>query len=208
MHDTIFDATKSTITMTSTIQSITGTKPVIMLLGRDLYNGKTVDGAYSRMVGFDVEWTGAEIFAGQKATKVYTTTSTNFWISTYNTSVGWTGSYPSTSQGQTVDVLANKKAAVYPVIRNTHNNTYMWKPSIANMAVVPVELRTKRDYALPSKYKTWYIRNYGDPKWDWTTLQIHHELPLKYGGNNTMGNLFPLPTTIHQKTVTPWWASY
>jgi hypothetical protein len=194
--------------MQSTIAQIIGTKPVIVLSGMDLYNGKTETGAYSRMVGFDAEWTGAEIYAGQKASKVYTTKETNFWISASVSTVGWTGSAPITSGGQTEDVLANKKAAVYPVIYNNHNKTYMWKPSIANIKVVPVERRTKRDPGLPGKYKTWYIRNYGDPKWDWTAHQIHHELPLKYGGNNTMGNLFPLPTAIHQKTVNPWWASY
>jgi len=37
---------------------------------------------------------------------------------------------------------------------------------------------------------------------------IHHELPIKYGGTNSMSNLFPLPKDIHQKEVSPWWASY
>ena len=33
----------------------------------------------------------------------------------------------------------------------------------------------------------------------------HHELSLKYGGTNTMSNLFPLPEKIHDKAVSPWW---
>lgn len=32
---------------------------------------------------------------------------------------------------------------------------------------------------------------------------IHHELPLNYGGTNSMSNVFPLTEDLHRKTVTP-----
>ncbi|SNT16840.1 hypothetical protein SAMN05444672_10832 [Bacillus sp. OK838] len=34
----------------------------------------------------------------------------------------------------------------------------------------------------------WYIKTYGDPKWGpkWPGAEIHHELPLKYGGTNSI----------------------
>jgi hypothetical protein len=47
---------------------------------------------------------------------------------------------------------------------------------------------------------------YRDPKWEPKSpgAEIHHELPLKYGGTNSMSNLFPLPRELHQQTITPW----
>ncbi|MDF9759811.1 hypothetical protein OKW24_001584 [Peribacillus simplex] len=42
----------------------------------------------------------------------------------------------------------------------------------------------------------WYIKTYGDPKWP--GAETHHELPLKYGGTNSMSNLFPLPKELKQ----------
>lgn len=54
-----------------------------------------------------------------------------------------------------------------------------------------------------NKYIKWYIGKYRDPKWDWSGLDIHHVIPLEYGGDNKMGNLYALTRTLHQQEVSP-----
>lgn len=68
----------------------------------------------------------------------------------------------------------------------------MWTPTKADIKVVPKDKRTKRDTNLKRKFRTWYIKQYGDPGWGatWPGLQAHHELPLEYGGTNSMSNVF------------------
>ncbi|MCG5254823.1 HNH endonuclease [Brevibacillus agri] len=45
-------------------------------------------------------------------------------------------------------------------------------------------------------------------KFDWDDVDIHHIIPLAYGGDNSFDNLIQLPKNFHRREVTPWWASY
>lgn len=191
-----------------TITKIIGKPPVIVIAGYDLFRSKTLEGAYSKVTGFDVEWTGSQIYIGKSYSKTYTVKSTNFWMTQSVTSVGWLGSYPKTESGKAGPVLANKKATFYPVIKNNHNGQYMPTPTRADMAVVPLEKRAPWNNTLRGQYIASYIDSYGNPNWDWSGVDIHHVIPREYGGGNSFSNLYPLPRTIHQQSVSPWWASY
>ena len=79
-NNTIFDSTNKTITLKVTISKIIGDPPVIVIAGYDLLSSKTLEGTYSKVTGFDVEWTGAQIYIGKTYSKTYNVTSTNFWM--------------------------------------------------------------------------------------------------------------------------------
>jgi hypothetical protein len=207
-HEIVYNGNKGTITMSSRIDAMTGQKPVVIWTGAKLYRSYDQYGKYRLVDKFDTEWRGSELKVGKKASKTYNNKTTHFYQSHHKTTVGWNGVGTRTNEGVTEEVLVNKKTVPYPEITNLDNNTSMWVPTKANIPVVPVEKREKRKSGLANSYKKWYIKEYGDPKWDWTQLEIHHEKPLKYGGNNSMSNLFPLPKDFHRKQVTPWWASY
>lgn len=209
-HATKFNSTKKTITISSEIVALTGKKPSTVWTGSKLYAGKNQYGKYNQVIKYDKKWTGADIKIGKKTSKKYNTTATNFYQTYTKTTAGWVGSSVQTSEGKTEEILANKKAAIYPEIYNKHNKTTMWTPTKANIKVVPKEERTKRKSNLKTTFRKWYTKEYGDPKYgkDWPGIDVHHELPLKYGGTNSMSNLFPLPEEIHDKVVTPWWGSY
>lgn len=207
-YDTIFDSTKKTITLKATITKLVGTRPSIIIANHNLHNSKTLEGTYSKTNSFTVEWTNSEIYVGKSYSKSFNVTSTNFWITRNVTTAGWLGSYPVTSTGQIDPVLANKKASIYPTIFNEHNGQYMPVPTKANMAVVPNANVVPWNNTLRGKYISAYIDKYGDPKWNWADADIHHVVPREYGGGNSFNNLYPLPRTMHQQIVTPWWASY
>ncbi|MED3687824.1 hypothetical protein P4534_03100 [Peribacillus butanolivorans] len=209
-HLTVFDATKKTITISSKIVEMTGKKPVVIWTGGKLYAGTGLYGKYTQVTKYDTEWRGTEIKIGKKTSKTYNNKTTNFYQTHSRTTAGWNGSGTQTRDGATEEVLVNKKTVAYPEIYNSHNKTTMWTPTKANIKVVPKDKRTKRDTNLKRKFRTWYIKEYGDPGWGatWPGLQAHHELPLEYGGTNSMSNVFPLTEDLHWNTVSPWWKAY
>lgn len=207
-NDVIFDSTNRTITLKATLTNLVGTPPVIILTGYDLFSNKSVEGTYTKVTGFDVEWTGPDIYVGKSHSLVYNVVSTNFWMTQSVTTAGWLGSYPETQTGQGGPALANKKASFYPTIYNEHSGQYMPIPARADMPVVPLEERAPWNNTLRGQYITAYIDTYGNPNWDWSLIDIHHVIPREYGGGNTFGNLYPLPRDLHQQVVTPWWSSY
>ncbi|MFC7782904.1 hypothetical protein ACFQWC_00240 [Rossellomorea sp. GCM10028870] len=156
-NNTIFDNVNKTVTLKVTITKIIGDPPVIVIAGYDLLSSKTLEGTYSKVTGFDVEWTGAQIYIGRTYSKTYNVTSTNFWMTQRVTTVGWLGSYPETDSGQAGPVLANKKATFYPVIQNNHSGQYMPTPTRADMAVVPLEDRSPWNNTLRGQYIASYI---------------------------------------------------
>ncbi|MGE7593525.1 HNH endonuclease signature motif containing protein [Peribacillus frigoritolerans] len=209
-HQIVYDGNKGTITISSRIDAMTGKKPVVIWTGAKLYRSYDQYGKYRLVDKFDTEWRGSELKVGKKASKTYNNKTTHFYQSHHKTTVGWNGAGTRTNEGVTEEVLVNKKTVSYPEIYNAHNKTTMWKPTEADIKVVPKDKRTKRDTNLKQKYKKWYIKQYGDPGWGptWPGIEAHHELPLEYGGTNSMSNVFPLTADLHRKTVSPWWKSY
>ncbi|MGG0285629.1 hypothetical protein ABEY41_11005 [Peribacillus butanolivorans] len=207
-HLTVFDSTKGTITISSKIVAMTGKKPSTIWTGSKLYAGTGLYGKYTQVIKYDTKWQGTDIKIGKKTSKTYNNKTTHFYQTHSRTTAGWTGSGTKTSDDVTEEVLVNKKTVPYPEITNLHNKKSMWIPTKANIKVVPLKDRTKRKSGLNVTYKKWYFKEYGDPKWDWSGVHVHHELPLEYGGTNSMSNLFAIPKDFHTKQVTPWWKAY
>jgi len=204
-----YNQAKGTIDLSSKIDKLVGIPPTIIISGVNLYSSKSYEGTYSKVTGFTDEWTGLEIKVGTKASKSYKVTSSNWWIAKANTVAGWAGSTtPESEQTQTSPKLTNKKAVLYPVIYNEHSKKYMPVPERANIPVVPLEKRAPWNTTLRGQYIKLYIDTYGNPGWDWKPIDIHHVIPREYGGGNNFSNLYPLPRTMHQNVVNPWWINY
>ncbi|MFI8493159.1 HNH endonuclease [Peribacillus butanolivorans] len=189
---------------------MTGKKPSTIWTGSKLYAGTGLYGKYTQVIKYDTKWQGTDIKIGKKTSKTYNNKTTHFYQTRSRTTAGWTGSGTKTSDNVTEEVLVNKKTVAYPEIYNSHNKTTMWTPTKADMKVVPKDKRTKRDTNLKRKFRTWYKKQYGDPGWGatWPGLEAHHELPLEYGGTNSMSNVFPLTEDLHWNRVSPWWKAY
>lgn len=210
VSDITYDSSENKIFLKSTITKITGAKPYIVLTGIQLNKSKEYNGTFKKVTGFDVEWKGKDIRVGKSKTKSYKVTSTNFWITKSKQTVGWSGAKPITKTIQKSAKLANKKASLYPKIKNDHNRVTMPTPKIADMEIVPKKDRVKWTSTNRKNYKKAYIKKYGDPKIDWSgdSTEIHHVVPREYGGTNKFENLFPLPVRIHRSTVNTWWKNY
>ncbi|KIO66204.1 HNH endonuclease signature motif containing protein [Caldifermentibacillus hisashii] len=208
-RDIVLNPSNRTITLSLTISDMIGEPPVIVVAGSNLYNSKEPYGAFYQVFDTYVEWTGLEIFVGQTYSKSYTVSETNYWMVSTTAVSGWLGSVPKSHTLRDGPFLTNSIAAPYPIILNKHNGKYMPHPARADYAWLPPEDRVPRD-AEPyrANYIKQYIDTYGDPKWDWSLLDIHHVRPLEYGGNHDFNNLFALPREMHQREVTPWWTNY
>lgn len=204
LYLTTYNEYTNTVDLSITITDIIGQVPIIVLGDLSLYAGKVYDGKYYRKDELEVDWTGGEIYAGHTATKSYKVTSTNWWVSANTTTVGWVGSPPQTDKGQLDPTLVNKKAVMYPLIYNADSKQYLPPPARADL---PRGQKHKRDSTYRKRYIDNYEKTYGKPPWDWNDMQVHHIIPLAWGGNNELYNLYGLPTEIHKK-VTNWWRSY
>ena len=107
----------------------------------------------------------------------------------------------------TYEFLYNKKAVRYPDYTDPGSNKLMYVPS-TNLTKVASSYRVSWTSTDRKNYIKWYDSNYPNKIKDWSKYQIHHIRPREYGGTNDYSNLIPLPTTYHQKTVTPWWSNY
>ncbi|PAD17369.1 HNH endonuclease signature motif containing protein [Shouchella clausii] len=203
-----FNATDKTITYGTSIAELIGNRPVVVITGGSLYSSNSYNGKYSRVSHYTKEFTGAQIRIGASYKKSYKVPSSKYFMVDYVSTTGWVGAAPITKQYSTDPFLTNKKAVLYPQYYNSHNKRYMPAPARADMKVVPADKRTERDKNIRDKYIKWYIGQYGDPKISWKAYDLHHVIPLEYGGTNAMNNLFHLPRDFHQKKVTPWWNAY
>jgi len=181
---------------------------LIIITGHHLYNGKASFGSFSQVTGYDIEWTGAEIYVGQSHSKEYEVSETNYWMTSSTTVAGWIGSGTKTSSSEYGPFLTNKNAEIYPVIQNEHSGESMPLPDRADYTFLDPGDRTPRDPDLRNQYIRQYIDTYGDPQWNWSLLDVHHVRPLSYGGGNNFENLFAMPREMHQQIVTPWWTNY
>ncbi len=104
---------------------------------------------------------------------------------------GWKGSRPDTSTGQLAPTLANKIGEIYPAIIYHHNNKMLPLPSRADSLKVPEKDRVDWDSSKDrGAYIKKYIDIYGNPKWDWSAIDIHHVIPRERGGNNSFYNRY------------------
>lgn len=209
-YDTLINNTNGTITTKITIVAMTGTPPVLLMAGNHLYAGNTYQGSYNKIMDHTREIPGTSIKPGLSYSKTYKVVASQFWIAKNHATAGWVGAGTKTTSGQTLPELLNKKGVVYPnVTVNVANKATlkMTRPTNAKMKIVPVANRTKWTTTTRTKFRNDFEAKY-NVKIDWTNIQIHHMLPLQYGGTNAFSNLLPINTSIHQKIVSPWWTAY
>lgn len=107
------------------------------------------------------------------------------------------------------DILFNKKAVIYPTVRDALGTSKRLKEPPLGLEVVPSSDRVKWGTTERKKFKKWYEEKYNDgDEYDWSDIEIHHIIPRQYGGTNSTSNLIPLDKNDHRKKVTPWWKNY
>jgi hypothetical protein len=104
--------------------------------------------------------------------------------------------------------LANKNAVLYPYIIDIFSGIVMAEPSTTGQVKVPDPDRDTWTTAQRGAYITWYINTYGNPNRNWDDYDIHHVLPLAYGGTSSNSNLIPLLRPVHQQVVNTWWLGF
>lgn len=206
--ETLVDPNNRRITLEASITELTGIRPIIVIIGRSLYNNNQEYGSFNQVFDMNVEWTGSQIRIGQSYSKSYSVSSTQYWMTSTTSVAGWLGSLPITKTAQSSPFLTNSRALLYPLIYNEHSRQYMPHPNRADLQQVPVSQRVPWNSTLRGYYIRDYIDTYGDPRWDWTGLDIHHVVQRQYGGTNDFNNLYPLPREMHQQVVERWWDHY
>lgn len=54
----------------------------------------------------------------------------------------------------------------------------------------------------------WHDMGYETPPGGWNLYDIHHIKPREFGGDNSFDNLIPVPRSLHNQSITPWWRSF
>ncbi|GEC92467.1 HNH endonuclease [Brevibacillus brevis] len=133
---------------------------------------------------------------------------TNFWRTVSTSLATWPNGKTDADHKVGKEFLLNKKGIEYPKYRDAHSRIKMFEPDEADLAWLPKSQREQRDPGVRKEYIKWYENKYGVPNFNWSDVDIHHIIPLAYGGYNDFDNLIPLPEDFHRQEVTPWWASY
>ena len=101
------------------------------------------------------------------------------------------------------NILFNKKASKYPKhYKETVSQKKLWIPP-TNLKVA----QASRDQNFRKKYIEKFKKDYPKANVNWSTREIHHMRPLKWGGTNKLSNGIGLTKAEH-KFLTAWWASY
>lgn len=205
----VIDETNKEILSYVTIDEIRRARPTIITGKLTLQYSTNRNKSYRDEDILNYTFTGTEL--REKETKLSDPVSisdTNFWR-VINTSVAtWSDGYSDADHKVGKEFLLNKKGIEYPKYRDEHSRIKMFEPDEADLAWVPSNQREPRDPDMRDLYIDWYENKYGVPNFSWRSVDIHHIIPLAYGGDNSYDNLIPLPKDFHQKEVTPWWASY
>ncbi|WP_147377918.1 HNH endonuclease signature motif containing protein [Mycobacteroides abscessus] len=56
--------------------------------------------------------------------------------------------------------------------------------------------------------KQWHDMGYETPPGGWNLYDIHHIKPREFGGDNSFENLIPVPRSLHNQSITPWWRNF
>lgn len=54
----------------------------------------------------------------------------------------------------------------------------------------------------------WHDMGYETPPGGWNLYDIHHIKPREFGGDNSFENLIPVPRSLHNQSITPWWRNF
>jgi hypothetical protein len=105
--------------------------------------------------------------------------------------------------------VVNAKGVAYPRVLDPRTGEPIPAPP-AGLSKVPKADRTPRGDARDrgAYIKEYYDRGYSTPEGGWKPYDIHHIIPLEYGGTNDFDNRVPVDRTVHQQQFNPWWANY
>ena len=149
----------------------------------------------------------------------YTANRTNISVSTNNKTSYWRIVLSGTVGNQKLNtyfnkdnMIFNRKAVLYPAFTDVYVDpgTFRTVPIPAtNYQIVPESQRVSRagvreryikDYKASFPLSPVSIANF-------LGFEIHHIIPIQYGGTNVNSNLIALPTTTHKK-YSAWWINY
>jgi RHS repeat-associated protein len=100
-------------------------------------------------------------------------------------------------QATSAGVIAVKaKLNLYPEVIDPRNGRLIKLPYADQR--VPLELRTERGDFRYRFIKEWYDRGYPTPKGGWEPYDVHHIIPIEYGGTNDFWNLVPVERGTHK----------
>ncbi|HBZ79858.1 MULTISPECIES: HNH endonuclease signature motif containing protein [Brevibacillus] len=206
----LMDSRNAELIIYAEIEDIDGTSPALVsgtatLQYADKRNAKYKDED-------DLKFTfkaGRDLYEGsRKFSDPISVQYTHFWRNICSTVATWSDGTSMPDYDVGTAYLLNKKAIEYPVYEDDNSGIVMFEPERADLPWVPNNQREPRDNNMRSKYVKWYENRHGSPDFNWNDVDIHHIIPLSYGGDNSYNNLIPLPEDFHDDEVTPWWRNY
>ncbi|GMK40428.1 hypothetical protein PCCS19_34840 [Paenibacillus sp. CCS19] len=200
------------------ITQIIGARPKTVESTTQIFRSTTRYGTYQEFDMLNAKFTDGQVWVGNAKTKVIPISKT-YYYSTHNFGYAiWvkptgevdTWDYEEFDQ---TDILLNKLGVEYPYWRGVDINGFLnsTPPDKTDFTAVSSTtnnaLRTIFNNSVRDNFKTWYDKTYGYVDWVTTKGEIHHILPLQYGGTNDYSNLIPLYPDKHLQ-FTNWWKSY
>lgn len=191
------------------INGFVGSKPNRIDLDIELYrgnergtSGRSVGGCKAIVQGI------LNVKVGKTVTCTKKTSETGFYFAEVNSVVKNILGIPmGTDSAQSSQLLLNKHARIYPFHFDPWSGKTMTEPARADWTRTPsVEWTSNDRYEYIKKYSELHPSN----GWNWNGVvtHIHHVRPRNLGGTNDYNNLIPIPRTVHEGLVSPWFAAY
>lgn len=102
----------------------------------------------------------------------------------------------------------NNDIAGYPHAYHPGTGAEMPFPS-GDLERIPADQRS--EWTNMDRYyyiQQWHDMGYATPPGGWNNYDIHHVRPREFGGDNSFENLIPVPRSLHNQRITPWWNNY
>lgn len=187
----------------------------------------TVNGSYIPVQSIELTPPKVLLVADTKKMKL---DKTWFWKFDIEVKYSFKGGYSHTENDSSNGFkLVNRMGREYPQIAYPQNPNAMIP--MPNSTVIPKVstaaaevVRKNFDNSVRSQYRNYWAANYNNGEApnvagafyggayknggnDWEGWEIHHILPIEFGGTNVYSNFVPLPKQLH-KQYTTWFAGY
>ncbi|WP_341348439.1 hypothetical protein [Paenibacillus sp. FSL H3-0469] len=165
---------------------------------------------------------------GAIQTKKIKLDKTWFWNFDVSTTYRLEGGFNKNEKNHAGPVLINRMGRAYPKQVDPGTNQLIAMPVSTLLSktstAAATQMRSDFDNRVKKPYRTWWEQTYGGGqppnysnsffgglfnsfKSPWDGWEIHHIVPIEFGGTNVYSNLVPLPKTKHQEFTT-WFAGY